>query len=89
MKEEYVLSVNLIGFSPNWIFAFVLPLTWTEGNQKQQPNQNNEENPPAHVDCLTDWEGNLQSRASFGLRIVTYQQKWTPRNSTFRCFFSL
>ena len=34
---------------------FVIPLTWTEGNKEEQPNQDNEEDSPAHVDSLTNW----------------------------------
>ena len=33
---------------------FVIPLTWTEGNKEEQPNQDNEEDSPAHVDSLTN-----------------------------------
>ena len=36
------------------LFIITIPLTRTEGYEEQQPNQNNKEHPPAHVDCLTD-----------------------------------
>ena len=43
-----------IKYMNKYLSSYVIPLTWTEGNQEEQPNQDNEEDPPAHVDCLTN-----------------------------------